>query len=62
MYLNVFLASLDVHSFSWGKLPRDNEYSAVEPKEISDRVPESREAFFLLKDKMERGFYRLLRS
>ncbi|MGW8317110.1 MAG: hypothetical protein ACWGNV_16050 [Bacteroidales bacterium] len=52
MYLDVYIASPDVPGFSWKQSD-----SSIEPKKIGPFVPESREAFFLLRDKMEEGIY-----
>jgi len=52
MYLDVYIASPDVPKFSWEQA--DNP---CEPKIIGDNVPESREAFFLLKEKIDEGIY-----
>ncbi len=57
MYLDVYIASTEVPGFSWGESPRDNIYFAVEPKAISEILPESYEAFFLRTDKIDEGFY-----
>jgi len=52
MYLDLYIASPDVPNFSWEQ--SDNPY---DPKIIGHKVPESREAFFLLKEKIDEGIY-----
>ena len=57
MYLDVFIGAVDVPGFSWGESPADNDYSAVVPRFISHAIPDSYEAFFELKDRINKGQY-----
>ncbi len=57
MYLDVFIGAVDVPGFSWGESPADNDYSAVVPRFISHAIPDSYEAFFELKDRINKGHY-----
>lgn len=57
MYLDVFIGEVDVPGFSWEESHADNEYSAVEPRLVSDSFPDSYDDFSELRDRMSEEYY-----